>query len=240
MAWIDAGFSRPVKRAIIALAGSPGISRGMKKLTVIAAQRVSAKNPSRCRRNLMDDLPWSTASHSLSGPGHAAVGSSARSVLRRKVQEHLLDVRQLPGRRQRVRVLLRGPTGERLGAVLVPLDALGRRDDRDVAEHGLLDGAQQLVLGRLVRRREVVQRLVDRRVAVPLVVARRGLPQRGAVGAVHDLAELVVRPGTTGLAPVGEVEVTLLDPVVEGLTGEVVDAELHAEWRQLLLDLGER
>src|SRR3954451_12537757 len=99
MAWIAAGFSRPWKRAIIALAGSPGISRGMKKLTVIADQRVRAKNPSRCTRNLMDDLSWSTASPSLSGPGHAAVSSSA--LLRgSEVQDHLLDVRELPGRRQ--------------------------------------------------------------------------------------------------------------------------------------------
>ena len=53
MAWIAAGFTRPWNRAIIAEAGSPGISLGMMKLTVTAAQRVSAKKPNRCSRNLM-------------------------------------------------------------------------------------------------------------------------------------------------------------------------------------------
>ena len=47
------GLMRPWNLAIIATAGLPGIRRGMKKLTVSAAQRVRSKNPQRRSRNLM-------------------------------------------------------------------------------------------------------------------------------------------------------------------------------------------
>src|ERR1043165_2173526 len=50
------GLIRPWNLAIIATAGLPGISRGMKKLTVRAAHRVSNKNPHRRSRNLMRRL----------------------------------------------------------------------------------------------------------------------------------------------------------------------------------------
>src|SRR5690349_3228271 len=111
MAWIAVGFSLPWKRDIIAEAGSPGMSRGMKKLTVIAAQRVSTKKPSRCSRYLMTDPSCSLP---------AAIPGGAL-LLGRQVQEDLLLVRDLPRRRQRVLVVLRRPPGERAGVVLVPL-----------------------------------------------------------------------------------------------------------------------
>src|SRR3954447_9051980 len=177
------GFTRPWNRAIIALAGSPGISRGMKKFTVIAAHSVSKKNPSLCSRNLIDYLRVRTPP-----------SRPTRSALGRQVQHDLLVVRDLPGRGERVRVLLGRPAGEGTGVVLVPVDALRRRDHRDVTKHRLLHSVQELVLGGLVGLREVVERLVDGRVLVPLVVARGGLAQWRAVGAVQDLLELVVRP----------------------------------------------
>src|SRR3954451_23761383 len=102
------GFSRPWNRDIIADAGSPGISRGMKKLTVMAAHRVSTKKPSRRNRNLM------TAAPSCSPGGRG-------SLLRREVEEHLLVVRDLPWRGQGELVVLGRPPGERAGVVLVPL-----------------------------------------------------------------------------------------------------------------------
>src|SRR3954467_9122540 len=136
MAAIALGLTRPWNRASSAVAGSPGMSRGIRKFTVTAAQRVSTKKPNRCARYLIAAPPCP-----LSSPPFPA------ALLRRlQMQQHLLLVRDLPGRGQRVRVVLRRPAGEGAGVVLVPLDALGRRDDRHVPQHGLLDGVQQLVL----------------------------------------------------------------------------------------------
>ena len=50
------GLIRPWNLAIIATAGLPGMRRGMKKLTVSAAHRVSNRNPHRRSRNLIRRL----------------------------------------------------------------------------------------------------------------------------------------------------------------------------------------
>ena len=53
MAWSACPESFPWKRAIIASAGFPGISRGRKKLIVIATHKVATKKPSLLRRYRM-------------------------------------------------------------------------------------------------------------------------------------------------------------------------------------------
>ena len=52
-AFSASGLIRPLNLDIIASAGLPGMSRGMKKLIVSAAHSVTTKNPSRRRTYLM-------------------------------------------------------------------------------------------------------------------------------------------------------------------------------------------
>src|SRR5205085_4595091 len=65
-ACIAFGFTRPLKRDIIAITAFPGMRRGMRKFNVTAAHSVTTKNPSRRRTNLIDRAPCAS-------PGIAAL-----------------------------------------------------------------------------------------------------------------------------------------------------------------------
>src|SRR6478672_13216404 len=97
--------------------------RGMKKFSVIAAQSVTTKNPILRRTKL---TTRASCQHLF---------SLRRSSLGLEVEEHDTPVGDLVRGRLRERVLLRDPAAEGLRVVLVPVDGLGDRDDRDIPHH---------------------------------------------------------------------------------------------------------
>src|SRR5438270_7188361 len=111
-----------------ALASFPGITRGMTKLTVSAAHRVTRNSPPRRARYLIAGLarvqrglwPGCSAGGVQVGQDHAVIG-------------------ELVGRRLGVRIGLRRPATDVARVVLIPVDALGDRDERDLVHHHLLD-----------------------------------------------------------------------------------------------------
>src|SRR5438270_3908882 len=126
-------LTRPRKRTSIASAGFPGMSRGRMKFSVSAANSVMAKNSRRLSAYLMGpslDGGAPSPARRGGGPGWSGPKDSLRRLV--QVREHDLDVGQVPRRRRRVRILLGGPAGEVLGAVLVPGHALGGRYHRHV------------------------------------------------------------------------------------------------------------
>ena len=115
------------------------------------------------------------------------------------------------GRRLRIWVRLRRPARDVARVVLVPVDALGDRDERDLVQHHLLDLVDDLHLLRLARAGVLVEERVGRRRLVALVVG-------GAdVAAEEQPAELVVRArpddrgGWSAAAGVRELEVAVLE-----------------------------
>ena len=90
-AFSASGFTRPLKRDIIASAGLPGISRGMKKFRVSAAQRVTKKKPSRRSTYLIAVPPRvvpvghgsATDRDGVTCPAHVYFGSSLSSTCSR-------------------------------------------------------------------------------------------------------------------------------------------------------------
>src|SRR3954471_1204283 len=118
------GCTCPLNRPIIASAGFPGISRGRKKLMVSATDSVRPKNQSRRSRNLT---------------GSASSRPCCGGSLQVEVEKHLLDVGHRERRRSGERILLCRPSRQALVVVLVPVDRLSRRHDRDVLHHRLLD-----------------------------------------------------------------------------------------------------
>src|SRR6266571_905500 len=109
------------------MAALPGMRRGIKKFSVTAAQRVTMKNPSLRRMNLM----FRASCPSLHLPALAA--------LRLQVEEHDAPVRILVRSRTREGIVLQHPPVEVFGVVLVPVDALGDRDHRDLVDHHRLE-----------------------------------------------------------------------------------------------------
>ena len=140
------GSRRPWKRAIIAAAGFPGMSRGMRKFTVSAAQSVSTKNPSRSEQE-------PHRRRRLTAPAGSA------QLFGAEVQEHLLPVRDTAtppaARTGRPGV---GPAGECLVLYWYQSTLSVDRDHRDVVEHHLLQLLHDLVLLRLVGRGAVLRR----------------------------------------------------------------------------------
>src|SRR5438270_13572125 len=117
-----AGLIRPWKRVRRATSGPPGSSRGRMKLSVTAAQRVTTKNSIRRKRYRMAYIVSPSKKERRAGP---AVLLSRMACLFLVDPEHdLFPIRNVPGRRRGIRVILGRPAGEHLRVVLVPGDAL--------------------------------------------------------------------------------------------------------------------
>src|SRR5207248_2017173 len=226
-------------RSIRACFGLPGIHFGMKKLSVSAAQRVSTKNPKRRSRNLTSTS--SSCSPSWTATSQLPICLLLLSGLRVNVQQELLHIRNVVRGRLAVRVVLGRPALDVSGVVLEPVHRLRGRDHRYVGEHVPADLLDDVDLGRVVRGRVLVEQLVHVGVGVPHVVAGRVVADLGRGLRVQHLAQLVVRRrATRRLAAVREVVVALVELVVVGLLGQVLDVDLDADRRQVLLDDRER
>src|SRR5215467_13641020 len=124
-ALIVPGLTCPWNLDSIASAGSPGISRGSRKLRVSAAQSVNRKKPRRRSANLklVSSSSWSV-SYPLSRLGLSAcpgAGEGPRARIGsagRQVQQHLLHVRERVGGWLGVGVAWGGPATVVRGAVL--------------------------------------------------------------------------------------------------------------------------
>src|SRR5215831_13204838 len=153
-ALIVPGLTCPWNLDSIASAGSPGISRGSRKLRVSAAQSVNRKKPRRRSANLklVSSSSWSV-SYPLSGTGLSACpGGPGRAPgtrigsARRQVQQHLLHVRECVRGWLGVGVARGGPAAVVRGAVLVPVHRLHDRDDGQLGQHDLLQLVDDVVL----------------------------------------------------------------------------------------------
>src|SRR5947209_3556633 len=112
----------PRNVASTASASFPGITRGMMKLTVSAAQSVTRNRPPRRARYLIRSLRGVQVRQD-----HFVVGERVRRGLR-------------------IGVLLGHPATDLRRVVLVPVHAFGRRDQRDLIDHHLLDLVNDLLL----------------------------------------------------------------------------------------------
>src|SRR5438270_264637 len=176
-----AGLRRPWKRVRSATSGPPGRRRGRMKLRVSAAQSVTTKNSS---RRIRYRIPY------IVKPARRRSGRAAGappSVFTRMVsvlafvhlQEHLFPVGNVPGRRRCIGVVLRRPTRQRFGVVLVPGDAFRHRNHRDLLEHDPLDLVHDLVLLAAVRgARKLLDQPIGGSVGKATVVAGRLSPAR--------------------------------------------------------------
>src|SRR5215470_16854088 len=186
-ALIVPGLTCPWNLGSIASAGSPGISRGSRKLRVSAAQSVNRKKPRRRSANLklVSSSSWSV-SYPLSGlgacPGARAGPRTRIGSARRQVQQHLLHVRERVRRWLGVGVARGGPAAVMRGAVLVPVHRLHDRDDGQVGQHDLLQLADDVVLlGRAGGAGVGLDQRVGLRVLIALIVRGRRLADRRGV-----------------------------------------------------------
>src|SRR5580704_8800459 len=120
----------PCTRPNIASAGLPGMSRGMRKFTVMAAHSAMSKKPRRRARNLIS--PTQTDN---------------RLLLWLQVQYHHAPVRHVVQAGLRVRVRRRRETGVLVRVVLEPVDLFQDGDDRQLLHHDRLDLVGDHVLG---------------------------------------------------------------------------------------------
>src|SRR5579862_9389503 len=105
--------------------------RGIMKFRVIAAHKVTTKNPS-LRRTYLNPAPLCLASRSL--------------LLWEQMEEHHSYIRIVIRRWLRVRVSRRRPTPDVGRVVLVPVDFLCGRDERHVTQHHLFELIGERVL----------------------------------------------------------------------------------------------
>src|SRR4051812_25549607 len=116
--------------------GLPGIIRGMKKLSVIAAHRVRTKNPKRRTRYLIACHPSCLGPHPVGSVGRLQPSVVLLRGLRVQMEQDLLDVRDVVRGRLGVGVGRARPALQVLGVVLEPVARTGGRDHRHVLDHG--------------------------------------------------------------------------------------------------------
>src|SRR6476620_9041889 len=173
LTWAGSSWaSLPASFLTMISAGSPGCRRGMRKLSVTTAQRVARKKPNlREKYFIASSCPsWSGAS---GGAGRARVPAPPCrwmpvASLRRGQPRH--DEESVV-RRVGVRVLLARPADGVVRAVDDAARRVDERGDRVLRHHCVDELTEVLLLVCFVDRlREVLHRLVGRRVAVALDV----------------------------------------------------------------------